>query len=60
MRRFHAFMAKYYSEADRSEAPLIAFNASTALVEVLMRCGDNLTRENVMKVWPISTSRSTP
>jgi branched-chain amino acid transport system substrate-binding protein len=51
MRRFHAFMAKYYSEADRSEGgPLIAFNASTALVEVLMRCGDNLTRENVMKV----------
>jgi branched-chain amino acid transport system substrate-binding protein len=36
MRRFHAFMAKYYSEADRSEGgPLIAFNASTALVEVL-------------------------
>ena len=29
MRRFHAFMAKYYSEADRSEGgPLIAFNAN--------------------------------
>ncbi len=51
MRRFHAFMAKYYPEADRSESgPLIAFNASTALVGVLKRCGDNLTRENVMKV----------
>ncbi|MFL5238386.1 MAG: hypothetical protein ACJ8EL_12420 [Rhizomicrobium sp.] len=44
-------MAKYYPEADRSDSgPLIAFNASTALVEVLNRCGDNLTRENVMKV----------
>jgi branched-chain amino acid transport system substrate-binding protein len=29
---------------------LIAFNASNALVEVLKRCGDNLTRENVMRV----------
>ena len=29
---------------------MIAFNASNALVEVLKRCGDNLTRENVMKV----------
>jgi len=51
MQRFRAFMDKYYPEADRSEGgPLIAFNASTALAEVLKRCGDNLTRENVMKV----------
>ena len=39
------------AEADRSESgPLTAFNISTALVEVLKRCGDNLTREQVMKV----------
>jgi branched-chain amino acid transport system substrate-binding protein len=51
MQRFRAFMAKYYPEADRSESgPMIAFNASNTLVEVLRRCGDNLTRENVMKV----------
>jgi ABC-type branched-subunit amino acid transport system substrate-binding protein len=52
MQRFRAFMAKYYPEADRSESgPLTAFNTSTALVEVLKRCGgDNLTRENVMKI----------
>ena len=51
MQKFRAFMAKYYPEADRSEGgPLTAFNTSTALVEVLKRCGDNLTRENVMKV----------
>jgi branched-chain amino acid transport system substrate-binding protein len=50
MQRFRAFMAKYYPEADKSESgPLTAFNISTALVEVLKRCGDNLTRENVMK-----------
>jgi ABC-type branched-subunit amino acid transport system substrate-binding protein len=51
MKRFRAFMEKYYPEADRSESgPLTAWNTSTALVTVLKRCGDNLTRENVMKV----------
>jgi ABC-type branched-subunit amino acid transport system substrate-binding protein len=51
MQRFRAFMAKYYPEADRSQSgPMIAFNASNALVEVLKRCGDNLTRDHVMKV----------
>lgn len=51
MQRFRAFMARYYPEANRSDSnPMIAFNASNALVEVLKRCGDNLTRENVMKV----------
>jgi branched-chain amino acid transport system substrate-binding protein len=51
MLRFRGFMAKYYPEADRSESgPMIAFNASSALVEVLRLCGDNLTRENVMRV----------
>jgi branched-chain amino acid transport system substrate-binding protein len=51
MQRFRAFMARYYPEADRSEGgPMVAFNASNALVEVLKRCGDDLTRENVMNV----------
>jgi branched-chain amino acid transport system substrate-binding protein len=51
MKRFRAFMEKYYPEADKSESgPLTAWNTSTALVTVLKRCGDNLTRENVMKV----------
>jgi len=51
MQKFRAFMAKYYPEADKSESgPLTGYNLSTALVEVLKRCGDNLTRENVMKV----------
>jgi hypothetical protein len=51
MQKFRAFMAKYYPEADKSESgPLAGYNFSTAMVEVLKRCGDNLTRENVMKV----------
>ncbi len=51
MQKFRAFMAKYYPEADRFESqPLTGYNLSTALVHVLKECGDNLTRENVMKV----------
>ncbi len=51
MQKFRAFMAKYYPEADKSESgPLTGYNLSTALVHVLTQCGDNLTRENVMKV----------
>jgi len=51
MQKFRAFMAKYYPEADKLESqPLTGYNLSTALVEVLQRCGDNLTRDNVMKI----------
>jgi branched-chain amino acid transport system substrate-binding protein len=51
MQHFRAFMAKYYPDADRSESgPLVAFNMSSALVEVLRRCGDDLTRERIMQV----------
>src|SRR4029077_322043 len=51
MQKYRPFMAKSYPEADRSESgPLTAYNTSTALIEVLKRCGDNLTRANVMKV----------
>ena len=50
MKKFRAFMEKYYPEADRTESgALTAWNASQVLVEVLKKCGDNLTRENVMK-----------
>ena len=50
MKRFRAFMEKYYPDADKSESgPLSAWNGASALVEVLKKCGDNLTRENVMK-----------
>src|SRR6266705_553623 len=51
MRRCEAGAANASSEADRSEGgPMVAFNASNALIEVLKRCGDNLTRDNVMNV----------
>src|SRR5437879_12673636 len=51
MQKFRAFMAKYYPEADKSESePLTGYNLSTALDYVLTRCGDNLTRDSVLKV----------
>ncbi|WP_027555475.1 ABC transporter substrate-binding protein [Bradyrhizobium sp. Cp5.3] len=51
MQRFRAFMARYMPDVDRSESgPLIAFSMSTALTEVIRRCGDDLTRENIMRV----------
>jgi hypothetical protein len=51
MQKFRAFMAKYYPEADKSESgPLTGYNLSTALLYVLTRCGNDLTRENVMKI----------
>ena len=51
MQRFRTFMTRYYPEANSLESgPMIAFIASNALVEVLKRCDDNLTRDNVMKV----------
>jgi branched-chain amino acid transport system substrate-binding protein len=44
------FMKKYYPEGDRKDAlNITGFNVAATLVQVLKQCGDNLTRENVMK-----------
>lgn len=50
MKRFWAFMDKYYPDGNRMSS-FNGYGYSTAqlLVEILKRCGDNLTRENVMK-----------
>ncbi len=50
MKRYFAFMAKYYPEGDKdSSFNTYGYSTSQLLVEVLKRCGDDLTRENVMK-----------
>jgi len=50
MKKFRAFMAQYYPEADKLESgPLTAWNASQVFVQLIKQCGDDLTRENVMK-----------
>jgi hypothetical protein len=50
MKKYLAFMAKYYPDGDR-ESLFNTYGYSTAqlLIEVLKRCGDDLTRENVIK-----------
>lgn len=50
IKRFRAFMTKYYSDGDQeSGATVFGYDAAKALVQVLAQCGDNLTRANVMK-----------
>jgi branched-chain amino acid transport system substrate-binding protein len=45
-----AFMDKYYPEGDKTDgANVYAPSISQTLAQVLTQCGDNLTRENVMK-----------
>src|SRR5471030_2169459 len=50
MNDWKAFMAKYYPEGDLKDASnVFGYTAAQGLVQVLKQCGDNLTRENVMK-----------
>src|SRR5438105_7973337 len=47
---WNEFLDKYYPEANRADASVIyAYTVAQGLVHVLKACGDNLTRENVMK-----------
>ncbi len=50
MKKYFAMMEKYYSDGDKNSS-FNSYGYSTAqlLVHVLQQCGDNLTRENVMK-----------
>jgi branched-chain amino acid transport system substrate-binding protein len=44
------FMDKYYPDGDKTSSIVVwAYLEAQALVQVLKQCGDNLTRENVMK-----------
>ncbi len=44
------FMDKYYPDGDKtSSLPVSGYLRAQTLVQVLKQCGDNLTRENVMK-----------
>ena len=45
-----AFMDKYYPDGDKTNVfTVFAYTVAQALVDTLKRCGDTLTRENVMK-----------
>jgi branched-chain amino acid transport system substrate-binding protein len=50
MKKFMAFAEKYMPGADISDTSLVyGYAAAQTMVQVLKQCGDNLTRENVMK-----------
>ena len=50
MKKFFAFMDKYYPEGDKTSSfNAYGYSTTQLLIEVLKRAGDNLTRENVMK-----------
>ena len=50
MKALNEFLDKYYPEANRADASVMyGYSVAQGLVHVLKACGDNLTRENVMK-----------
>jgi ABC-type branched-subunit amino acid transport system substrate-binding protein len=50
MKGFYAFLAKDFPEGDRlDQSTVVGYGVSQTLVQVLKQCGDNLTRENIMK-----------
>jgi hypothetical protein len=50
MRAFDEFLAKDFPEGNRADdRVIVGYNMAQTLAEVLKQCGDNLTRENVMK-----------
>ena len=50
MKEFYAFLAKDFPEGDKlDQGTVVGYGVAQTLVNVLKQCGDNLTRENVMK-----------
>ncbi|MGY4367103.1 branched-chain amino acid transport system substrate-binding protein [Bradyrhizobium sp. LB1.3] len=50
MKKYFDFMAKYYPDGDKdSNFNTYGYGTAQLLVHVLKQCGDDLTRENVMK-----------
>jgi branched-chain amino acid transport system substrate-binding protein len=50
MKEWNVFLDKYYPEANRADGSVMfGYTVAQGLVQVLKQCGDNLTRENVMK-----------
>jgi ABC-type branched-subunit amino acid transport system substrate-binding protein len=50
MKDFYAFLAKNFPEGDRlDQGTVVGYGVSQTLVQVLKQCGDNLTRDNIMK-----------
>lgn len=49
MKEFKSFMEKYYPSGPKNDQAAFGYLQAQALVQVLKQCGDDLTRENVMR-----------
>jgi branched-chain amino acid transport system substrate-binding protein len=50
MKQFYDFLAKDYPEGNKLDINVVVgYGVSQTLVEVLKKCGDDLTRANIMK-----------
>jgi len=50
VKQYHAFMEKYFPDGDRdSNFNVYGYITAELMVKVLQQCGDDLTRDNVMK-----------
>jgi branched-chain amino acid transport system substrate-binding protein len=50
MKKFFTFLEKYYPDANKIDGSTVyGYGAAQTMVKVLQMCGDDLTRENVMK-----------
>ena len=50
VKEFRAFMSKHYPDGDQENGTtMFGYGAAKAFVQVLGQCGDNLTRDNIMK-----------
>src|SRR6202140_3571335 len=50
MKKFYAFLEKYYPDANKLDGSVVyGYGAAQTMAKVLEMCGDNLTRENIMK-----------
>jgi ABC-type branched-subunit amino acid transport system substrate-binding protein len=50
MKQFYAFLAKDFPAGDRLDGgTVVGYGVAQTLVQVLKQCGDDLTRENVMR-----------
>jgi branched-chain amino acid transport system substrate-binding protein len=50
MKKFYAFLAKYAPDANKNDFFVVyGYGIAQTMVKVLQQCGDDLTRENVMR-----------
>jgi ABC-type branched-subunit amino acid transport system substrate-binding protein len=50
IKNFDAFLTKYFPEGNREDSFIITgYNVAQTMVHVLTKCGDDLTRANIMK-----------